>query len=185
MRKPGRPAHPTAANAMRIICPCCQSDFPIEAGINDVAARNAVKLAFGLTPFGDLVLGYVQLFKPANRAMPIARLVKILEELLAMIKQGRINRSGRTWAAPMDAWKSAFEEMLERRDKLTLPLKNHSYLLTIIAGFADKTEGSQEKQQEARKQGGVTKRDEPKRKAAKMPQEVKAQLNEFLNKTIS
>lgn len=170
---------------MKIVCPCCQADFPLEAGINDVAARNAVKLAFGLTPFGDLMLGYVQLFKPANRAMPIARLAKILEELLAMIKQGRINRNGRTWAAPMDAWKSAFEEMLERRDKLTLPLKNHSYLLTIIAGFADKAEGHQEKQQESRKQGGITKRDEPKAKPAKMPQEVKAQLNEFLNKTIS
>lgn len=43
-----------------MICPCCQTDFPIEAGINDVAARNAVKRAFSLTQLGDLLLGYVQ-----------------------------------------------------------------------------------------------------------------------------
>ena len=43
---------------MRIVCPCCQTDFPIEAGINDVDARAAVQRAFALTPIGKLLLGY-------------------------------------------------------------------------------------------------------------------------------
>lgn len=167
---------------MRIICPCCQADFPVEAGINDVAARNAVKMAFGLTPFGDLMLGYVQLFKPAKRAMPIARLVKILEELLQMIREGRVHRNGRAWPAPMDVWKCAFEEMLGRREKLTLPLKNHSYLITIIAGAADKAEGAVEKHTENKKQGGRTQRNQEKIKTAPMPREVQEKIKKILNK---
>lgn len=39
-----------------MICPCCQTDFPIEAGSNEVAARNAVKRAFSLPQLWDLLL---------------------------------------------------------------------------------------------------------------------------------
>lgn len=165
-----------------MICPCCQTDFPIEAGINDVAARNAVKRAFGLTPIGDLLLGYVQLFKPEKRALSMARVVKLLDELLPMIEAGRIEHKGRVWPAPQDYWKAALEEMIGKRDTLTLPLKSHGYLLTIIAGAADKAHAKVEAAQEMRKRTGRAQQDQAENVTKGMPEEIRGKLQQFLNK---
>lgn len=170
---------------MRIVCPCCQTDFPIEAGVNDVNARAAIKRAFSLTPVGDLLLAYVQLFKPEKRVLSMPKLVKILDELLPMIQAGKIERNGRIWAAPMSAWKDALEKTLANRDTLKLPLTKHSYLLAIIAGCADGVEGEKEKHAEARKVGGASRRQQSQQNTRQMPQEIKDQLNKFINKTVS
>lgn len=172
---------------MRIICPCCQTDFPLEAGINDVNARNAIKRAFSLSPLGELLLAYVQLFQKPTRKLSMTKLVKILDEIIPLIQTGRIDHRGRLWAAPLDSWRAALEEMLDRREKLTIPLKNHSYLFTIIAGFADKAEGKVEAQTETRKVGGASRRKTTEQtKTSPMPAEVRQQLSNFINnKTVS
>lgn len=167
---------------MRLICPCCQTDFPIEAGINDVAARNAVKRAFSLTPMGDLLLAYVQLFKPAKRALSMARLVKILDELLPMIQTGKIEHKGRIWPAPQDYWRMALEEIISKRDTLTLPIKSHGYLFTIIAGQADKAAKKEEETQEMRKRSGRVQQEQDAAITKGMPEEVRSQLQQILNK---
>lgn len=170
---------------MQLICPCCQTAFPIEAGINDVDARNAIKRAFSLTPIGKLLLAYVQLFKPETRVLSIGKLTRLLDELVRMIQEGKIQYKGRTWAAPQAYWEQAIQQMIDGRDKLTLPLGSHSYLFKIISGYANKAEGNLETQTEARKIGGATRRqhaEEPKSKA--MPQAVRDQLNQFVNKTV-
>lgn len=170
---------------MRIICPCCQTDFPLEAGINDLNARNAIRRAFSLTPVGDLLLAYVQLFKPEKRVLSMAKLTQLLDELVDMVKAGKIERNGRTWPAPQAYWQQAIEQMLDNRDQLTLPLKSHGYLFTIIAGFADKAEGKLEAQAEARKAGGISPRHQEPPKTKTMPEEIRGQLKQFLNKTIT
>lgn len=168
---------------MRVICPCCQTDFPIEAGISDVAARNAIKRAFSLTPLGDLLLGYVQLFRPAQRAISMTKLVKLLDELLPMIQAGRIEHNKRVFAAPHDYWKAALEEMIAKRDTLTLPLKSHGYLLTIIAGAADKASAKIEAAQEMRKRTGRAQQEQDDATAKGMPEEIKNQIQKIINKT--
>lgn len=170
---------------MKIVCPCCQADFPIEAGINDVNAREAIKTAFSVAPFGDLLLGYVQLFKPEKRVLSMSRLVALLDEIIPMIKDAKINHKGRTWPAPHAYWESAIRQMLDGREQLRLPLKNHSYLLTIISGYADKAESKVETQTEARKQGGVSQRVREPPKTNAMPEEIRGQLSQFLNKPIN
>jgi hypothetical protein len=167
---------------MQIICPCCQADFPIEAGINDVAARNAVKRAFSLTPLGDLLLGYVQLFKPEKRAMSMVKLVKLLDELLPMIQAGRIEHKGRIWPAPQEYWRMALAEMIGKRDTLTLPLKSHNYLFAIISGAADKAAKKQEEVQEMRKRTGRAQQEQNEATAKAMPEAVRNQLQQILNK---
>jgi hypothetical protein len=167
---------------MQIICPCCQADFPIEAGINDVAARNAVKRAFSLTPLGDQLLGYVQLFKPEKRAMSMAKLVKLLDELLPMIQSGRIEHKGRVWPAPQEYWRMALAEMIGKRDTLTLPLKSHGYLFTIIAGQADKGAAKGEAEQEMRKRTGRAQQAQNEAISKGMPEAVRNQLQQILNK---
>jgi len=170
---------------MRIICPCCHTDFPLEAGINDVAARNAVKLAFSITPLGDSLLAYVQLFKPEKKVLSMSKLTKLLEELVPMMRDGKIEYKGRVWPAPQPYWEQSIRQMLDSRESLTLPIKTHGYLFSIIAGYADKDGGKTEKQTEARRASGASRRQEPQPKAAKMPQEVKDQLDQFLNKKVS
>lgn len=170
---------------MRIVCPCCQTDFPIEAGINDVDARVAVQRAFSLTPIGKLLLAYVQLFKPPKRAMTWAKAVKILDQLIPMIQAGQIEHKGSIWAAPHVYWEQAIEQMIDGREKLTLPLSGHGYLFKIISGYADKSEGKRETQTEARKVGGISQREREQPKSKGMPEETRQQLNQFLNKTIT
>lgn len=176
---------------MRVICPCCQTDFPIEAGINDIAARNAVVRAFSLTPLGDQLLAYVQLFKPGQRALAMPRLVKLLDELLPMIQSGKIERSSRIYSAPNEYWRQAIEEMLAKRDQLTLPLKSHGYLFTIIAGYADKVESKAESQSENQRAGRTpvggqvpkeATRLEPVQQRSPMPDSVKQQLDKFVSR---
>lgn len=140
---------------MNLICPCCQAVFPIEAALNDLAGRQAIVEAFKLTPFGDLLLGYVKLFTPPKRALSNMRMVKLLEELLPMVREARIERNGRTWIAPQDYWRMALAEMLNKRDlgTLTLPLKSHGYLLAVIEGYSTKAEAKHEARVEASRSG--------------------------------
>lgn len=140
----------------RLVCPCCQAEFPLAAAMNDVAARQAVARAFKLTPFGDVLLAYVGLFKPAQRALSMTRLTKLLDELLADIKTGQIVRNGSTYSAPQAYWQQAIEQMLGNRDKLSLPIKSHGYLYEIIVGYGNKDAAKAEKQSEqGRKYGPV------------------------------
>jgi len=140
---------------VRLTCPCCQAEFPLEAALNDVAARQAVVRAFRQTPYGDLLTGYVGLFKPEKRAISMARLAKLLDELLDMIAKGTVERGGRIYSAPQAYWQQGLEEMLARRDSLTLPLKSHGYLITIVAGYSDKAEAKAEAKAEERKRTGA------------------------------
>lgn len=167
---------------MRIICPSCQTDFPLEAGINDVDARAAVQRAFSLTPIGKMLLAYVQLFRRGNRALSMGKLIRILDQLIPMIQAGKIEYKGSTWAAPQAYWENAIQQMLDGREKLTLPLESHNYLFAIIRGYADKSEDQAEKQTEARKVGGLSQRHQEPPKTKGMPEEIRGQLNQFLSK---
>jgi hypothetical protein len=142
---------------MKLICPVCQADFPIEAALNDATAREAIVSAFELTDLGSPLIRYMGLFKPAKRqAISFPRLAALLKELIPMIKDGQITRGGTLYPAPRDYWQMALETMLLQKDKLSLPLKSHGYLLEIIAGYANKAAGQTEKQTEqGRKYGPI------------------------------
>lgn len=137
---------------MQLTCPCCFARFAIEAALTDDDARHAVAAALKLpAPLGDLLLRYIGLFRPAKRALSWGHAAKLLTELLGPIQAGRVERNGRTWAAPTEAWKAAIEQMLAQRDRLTLPIKSHGYLFEIIAGQANKIEAQAEAKTEAQK----------------------------------
>lgn len=116
--------------------------------MNDVAARKAVAQAFKFTPFGDLLLSYIGLFKPAQRALSMQRLTKMLDELLVDIKAAQITRNSHSYAAPQIYWQQAIEQMLTSREKLSLPLKSHGYLYEIIISYSNKAESMAEKKSE-------------------------------------
>lgn len=142
---------------MKLTCPNCYETLSLSALIEHDAAREAIKLALEFpAPLGKLLLQYASLFKPAQRALSMDRFASILGEIFPMIQSAQIERNGRAWPAPQAYWNQAFETMMLSRDKLTLPLKSHGYLLEIISGFANKAEGKQERQSEqGRKYGEV------------------------------
>lgn len=166
------------------VCPFCDGVFPVESGINDMAARHAVAEAFALTPFGNVLLQYVNLFRPPKRALAWPRAAKLLGELLPMIRAAQIERNGRIYAAPISYWQQALDDMLAKRDSLTLPLKSHGYLLTIIVGYSDKAEARHEARTEEERRHRPTEHvaDACKMVSRKAPEHVRKQLQKFLRK---
>ncbi len=137
---------------MQLTCPVCFARYAIEAALADDDARRAVAAAFKMpAPLGDLILRYIGLFRAPKRALSWERASRLIDDLLVPIQAGRIERHGRTWAAPIEAWKAALTEMIDRRDKLQLPLKSHGYLFEIVAAQANKTEAREERKTEENK----------------------------------
>jgi len=139
---------------MKTSCPACGAVSSLDSLLGHEGARDAVMVALALpAPLGKLLVQYVALFRPASRNLSMDRLASLLGELQPMIDAARIERSGRIWSAPQDYWAMALNEMIAKRDNLTLPLKSHGYLLAIIEGYGQKAEGKQEAQTEAQRAG--------------------------------
>ena len=139
---------------MKTTCPACGATASLDVLIGYEGARAALLLALKLpAPLGNLLIQYIGLFRPAQRNLSFARVADLLADLQPMIADAKIARGGRIWSAPQDYWAMALTEMLAKRDALTLPLKSHGYLLTIIAGFSEKAEAKKEAQIEAHRGG--------------------------------
>jgi hypothetical protein len=99
---------------------------------------------------GESVLAYMDLFRPASgRSIKADKLLRLIQELREQVESGRVERGGRQWVVPLEIWRQALEQVLARRDQLTLPLKGHGYLFEIVAGMASKAEGKAETDREA------------------------------------
>lgn len=134
---------------MQLTCPCCAARFSIEAAFTDEAARAAVAAALQFpAPLGELLLRYIALFRPAQRALSWDRAARLLHDLLQPISAGRVQRDGRWYQAPVEAWRRALEHMLDQRDRLRLPLKSHGYLIEIVIGVADQVGAETERRRE-------------------------------------
>lgn len=148
---------------MNVTCPACGADMSLDVLLAHEESRRALARLVALgVPLGALLMRYLALFRPAKRQLQHGRVVTLLEELLPDVERGHIERKGRLWAAPREAWRQAIETVLEARDKgaITLPLKSHGYLYEVIASQADKAEAQGEQQAEAERRarahaGGV------------------------------
>lgn len=138
---------------MRMTCPSCGAVTSLDVLLGNEAARSLLVMALEQTQTGRRLIRYVALFRPVQRQLSWDRVASLLGDLLDMIKEGRIDRHGRLWAAPETVWIAALDEIIAKRDegKLTLPLKSHGYLLEIITGQANKAEAAAE----TRKEGGA------------------------------
>lgn len=139
---------------MKLSCAACGATFSLDALLGNEGAREAVMAALAIpAPLGKLLVQYLGLFRPAQRQLSFDRVANLLNELLPLIADAKIERSGRIWSAPQDYWAMALNEMIAKRDGLTLPLKSHGYLLAIIEGYNLKAEQRKETAGEAHKAG--------------------------------
>jgi hypothetical protein len=139
---------------MKLVCPACGSVNSLDSLVGHDGARAALaELAKLSGPLASAVVRYLALFRPAKRQLSLDRMASLLAELNPMIMEARIERSGRNYAAPREVWVGAIDNILASRDRLTLPLKTHGYLLEIIIGQIHKAEMAAEAKREAGRAG--------------------------------
>lgn len=125
---------------MRVQCPCCGEQYPLEAGLQDDDGKRLAALFAGMEPkLGRAVLAYLRLFSPAKRSLRMTKAIKLVEELVALVEAGAVSRDARTnESRPATArmWTLGIEQMLQQRERLLLPLENHNYLRAVVWGIA-------------------------------------------------
>lgn len=135
-----------------LCCPNCGAELAVEQLFGHAQDHRAfLHLAVISVPLGARVMQYLQLFAPPKNRLTMARKARLIEQLLPDLQRQAVAHNGRDWDAPLPAWAIAIDGMLHQRDqgKLRLPLGNHAYLYTVIAGMADKVERSDENEREA------------------------------------
>lgn len=140
---------------IRGTCPECGFQGDVVAFFVETDARQGMAEAARLPPeLASLVIRYLGLFRPPERALSLSKATRLIHELADAVEAGTVERRGRAWHTTTVTWKSGLEAMLDARDRLTLPLKNHNYLYEILAGLADQIEGKAEQQVEAARSRG-------------------------------
>jgi hypothetical protein len=131
------------------VCQSCGAIAPIEWFLADAEHRNFAALVAELPrEIAPLIYHYLSLFKVDNsRAMQIRKAVRLVTELKTMVGSGYVQidrKVART--CPPRLWAQAIEQMIERRNRLTLPMPNHNYLKSIAWQIADQEDAKVEKQ---------------------------------------
>ena len=121
---------------MKVKCSACGAVHSLDALVANESASQALNAALLVNgELGRALIGYLGLFRPAKSSLTFERVATILNELSPMITTGKIQRDGREFSAPPEAWIYGINQMLASRQTLKLPMKSHGYLLEIIAGF--------------------------------------------------
>jgi len=134
-----------------LCCPACGGEMSLDVLITHNELRQA---AFALVEkslaLGSLTMRYIALFRPAKNRMSPDRWAKLITQLLPDMDRCAITHKGREWRMPLESWKLGLEAMLEKAaaGKLTLPLENHNYLYTVLAGLTNQVEAVAEERVE-------------------------------------
>lgn len=143
---------------MHVTCPSCNESFPIVAGFLEPDGKRFGMVLAGMEPvLGRAVVEYLALFSPGKQKLRLARAVKLVAALDALVREGTVcrdERAGVRRPATPAQWAAGIEQMLEQRGKLTLPLANHHYLRAIVYGIADQAGAAAEQARELAAKSG-------------------------------
>lgn len=139
---------------MELLCPHCRHKFELEQAFQEVDGRKYVNLLTTIPPTLIRPLhNYVQLFTPAKQAMTWTKALRVLKELVPMIKEGQVKCNKATYTTPVKVWVAALTYLVETPPaSLTLPLKGNGYLLSVLVAQAEKAQIVEAEQKEAAKQ---------------------------------
>ena len=132
---------------MKMTCPSCGAVASADAWENDVIIREAVQLVTSLPdPIPKVFFGYLSLFRPGRRALSWKKVLRLSREISTLAAAGHIQVQGKV-ARPCTPrhWYAGMEQMVERRQSLALPLKNHNYLRQIVWQLADQDDSARER----------------------------------------
>ncbi|WP_258005613.1 hypothetical protein [Castellaniella caeni] len=140
-------------------CPCCRNPLTLEVVLANEAVRDCIVLLMDAHPSASGLLrplmAYLGLFAPAKQAIRYERMAALLEDLVPMIRACQVERGGRSLPAPLDYWKTALEEVVQRGHSgaLTVPLKSHGYLLEVVVQMTIKADAQAEAHTERQRAG--------------------------------
>ncbi len=125
---------------MRVVCPSCHVVHELSSLVDGTEARQFVGLLAEL-PGGIAhpALRYLQLFRSPGRASSWSRGVRILKELLPMMRDGVVRRDGVAISASPELWADAMNELAERK-WARLPLSSNGYLLEVVMTSAQRSQ---------------------------------------------
>lgn len=138
-------------------CPSCSSGFDLMQAWDDEDARKFTALIVNLPPKAiKPCFRYLTLcFKPPKQALRWSKLLKLAQELAPMITDAQVKRNGTIYRVPLDQWVAKLTDLVESPpSNLVLPIKNHAYLLQILANQAEQGAGKAESKAEADKLAG-------------------------------
>ncbi len=142
---------------MHLSCPCCGSEFPIEAGFAEADGKRLAALFAAMEPaLGRAVLGYLRLFKPARQGLRLARALKIAQDLMELVEAGTVcadERGGARRRANAALWAAGIEQLLATPPS-GLPLGGHNYLRKVVYTLAERHEADAEKALEESRRAG-------------------------------
>lgn len=144
-----------ATARLTAVCPVCGAEQSLDTVLHglhaDEQTRHLVaEVVKASVPLGADVLRYLRLHKPPKQALGLAKVRKVLGELVPSITQQTIHRKGRDWLVTEPMWQAAFAAVFDAHAKGTLrtPLDGNAYLFEVALRQADKAEGAAEKAQE-------------------------------------
>ena len=134
---------------MKLTCPGCGEEFPIEAGLLEADGKRLAAMLGGLDPsMARAALAYLRLFKPAKTALRTVKALRVLQELLDLVRVGTVcrdERGGLHRPATAAMWIAAIDQMVDMGEKLSKPLGSHVYLRRVVFGLADAADAAAEK----------------------------------------
>ena len=138
---------------MKLICPSCGATASAESWINDANCRETLLVISRLAPpLPKATLGYISLFRPGQQALTWKKALRLAQEIESLAGKGYVHIQGRVdRPCPPRIWAQAMEQMVERREGLTLPLPNHIYLSKVAYDLATETTRQAETKTEAAK----------------------------------
>lgn len=125
-------------------CPCCRNSLTLEVVMANESVRECIILLMDAHPSASGLLrplmSYLGLFAPEKQDIRYERMATLLDSLVPMIRACEVRRNGKTLPAPLDYWKAALEEAVQRGHSgaIKLPLKSHGYLLEIVVQMSEK-----------------------------------------------
>ncbi|MFZ5760967.1 MAG: hypothetical protein ACOY32_15225 [Thermodesulfobacteriota bacterium] len=141
---------------MKMTCQACGATNSAETMTSDEACRKTLAVCCRMPgPLPMVILNYLSLFRPEKSSLTWGKALRLAQELEQLVGKGHVQIE-RKPARPCQPriWAMAIEEMLERRSRLTRPLKNHNYLRDVAYTIADREDAAIEKKTLAAERDG-------------------------------
>lgn len=149
-------------------CPTCGSEESLDALLHrlideDTTRRILAEIVTLSLPLGGKIVRYIRLHKPAKHVLRVEKIGALLQELAPDLRRGVINVNSRDWAAPVQIWSDALDEVFRAQNTgtLNLPLKGNGYLYAVITRLSNSIEASAERAREIERQQRAYRHTEP------------------------
>ena len=147
-------------------CAACGSEESLDSLLHrlideDTTRRILAEIVTLSLPLGGKVVRYIRLHKPAKHVLRVEKIGA--QELAPDLRRGVISFKSRDWAAPVQIWSDALDEVFRAQNTgtLNLPLQGNGYLYAVITRLSNSIEAGVERAREIERQQRAYRHTEP------------------------